>query len=318
MHKRDKRLPCSKIVLKLPDLDHAKSAVLNSLSSPHSRRNYKLAMDEFIAWYRPAVQQLETAGLITHREQFGKKGQIRKIYRPTRSGRERLKKWRINAKPLILASASEFPLWRVDSAPTSITAKLLKKWSTAELTLQNRQLSAAPPRTRRGVVFGDGPADRPRGRECLGLTCLTRRTRRPGHKDTVRPRPCTLGRRSLPDLDLGQSRKHAYPRERAVSHVWRQAPGFMLQASCPRLRAPGFVPQASCFVLGLRASGFGGAITIRNHRRKLNRGAVFPSSYGIYPFHNPDKAAHPGCGFKLRSLGLDEIVRGLPKRKNNA
>ena len=104
---------------------------------PHSRRNYKLAMEQFIAWYHPAVQELETVGLITHRKQFGKKGQIRKICRLTRSGRERLRKWRIIAKSLILASASEFPLWRVDFAPTSITTKLLKKWSTAELTLPN-------------------------------------------------------------------------------------------------------------------------------------------------------------------------------------
>ena len=51
MHKRNKRPPCRKIVLKLPDLDHAKSAVLNSLSSPHSRRNYKFAMEQFITWY---------------------------------------------------------------------------------------------------------------------------------------------------------------------------------------------------------------------------------------------------------------------------
>src|SRR5580692_8865744 len=51
MHKRNKKPPCRKIVLKLPDLDHAKSAVLNSLSSPHSRRNYKFAMEQFITWY---------------------------------------------------------------------------------------------------------------------------------------------------------------------------------------------------------------------------------------------------------------------------
>ena len=51
MHRRNKRPPCRKIVLKLPDLDHAKSAVLNSLSSPHSRRNYKFAMEQFITWY---------------------------------------------------------------------------------------------------------------------------------------------------------------------------------------------------------------------------------------------------------------------------
>src|SRR3984893_17915942 len=40
-----------KIVLRLPDLDQAKSAVLNSLSSPSSRRNYKFAMEQFITWY---------------------------------------------------------------------------------------------------------------------------------------------------------------------------------------------------------------------------------------------------------------------------
>ena len=40
-----------KIVLRLPDLDHAKASVLNSLSSPQSRRNYRFAMDQFIAWY---------------------------------------------------------------------------------------------------------------------------------------------------------------------------------------------------------------------------------------------------------------------------
>ena len=48
---RNRRLPCRTIVLKLPDLDHAKSAVLSSLSSPHSMRNYKFAMEQFISWY---------------------------------------------------------------------------------------------------------------------------------------------------------------------------------------------------------------------------------------------------------------------------
>ena len=51
MHKRNKMPSCRKIVLKLPDLDHAKSAVLNSLSCPHSRTNYKFAMEQFISWY---------------------------------------------------------------------------------------------------------------------------------------------------------------------------------------------------------------------------------------------------------------------------
>jgi site-specific recombinase XerD len=51
MRKRNRKPACRKIVLRLPDLDQAKSAVLNSLSSPSSRRNYKFAMEQFITWY---------------------------------------------------------------------------------------------------------------------------------------------------------------------------------------------------------------------------------------------------------------------------
>jgi site-specific recombinase XerD len=38
-------------VLRLPDLDHCKASVLNSLESPASRRVYEYAIDQFIAWY---------------------------------------------------------------------------------------------------------------------------------------------------------------------------------------------------------------------------------------------------------------------------
>jgi site-specific recombinase XerC len=51
MRKKNRTPLCRKIVLRLPDLDHTKTAVLNSLSSPHSRRNYKFAMEQFITWY---------------------------------------------------------------------------------------------------------------------------------------------------------------------------------------------------------------------------------------------------------------------------
>src|SRR5438045_7226910 len=37
--------------LRLPDLDHCKAAVLNSLGSPASRRVYEYAIDHFTAWY---------------------------------------------------------------------------------------------------------------------------------------------------------------------------------------------------------------------------------------------------------------------------
>lgn len=38
-------------ILRLPDLDHSKLAVLNSLTSPGSRRVYEYAIDQFIGWY---------------------------------------------------------------------------------------------------------------------------------------------------------------------------------------------------------------------------------------------------------------------------
>jgi len=44
-----KRIP--KTVLKLPDLEQSKSAVLNSLRSASSKRSYEHAIREFIDWY---------------------------------------------------------------------------------------------------------------------------------------------------------------------------------------------------------------------------------------------------------------------------
>ena len=46
-----KNQPVPKRVLRLPDLDQAKSAVLDSLSSSDAQRGYRHAMDEFIEWY---------------------------------------------------------------------------------------------------------------------------------------------------------------------------------------------------------------------------------------------------------------------------
>jgi len=47
--KRLRRKP--KAVLQLPDLDQAKSAVLNSLTSADAQRGYWHAIDEFVEWY---------------------------------------------------------------------------------------------------------------------------------------------------------------------------------------------------------------------------------------------------------------------------
>ena len=51
MGKQKTKLNYRRTVLRLPDLDHSKMAVLNSLPSPSSRRVYQFAINQFIAWY---------------------------------------------------------------------------------------------------------------------------------------------------------------------------------------------------------------------------------------------------------------------------
>lgn len=40
-----------KTLLRLPDLEHARTAVLNSLSNADAQRGYRHAIDEFVDWY---------------------------------------------------------------------------------------------------------------------------------------------------------------------------------------------------------------------------------------------------------------------------
>ncbi len=49
--KKRKKTRRLKMKLGLPDLDQAKSAVLNSLRSPESQPGYRHSIDEFVAWY---------------------------------------------------------------------------------------------------------------------------------------------------------------------------------------------------------------------------------------------------------------------------
>src|SRR6267142_1104258 len=49
-HSRRKRTT-TKSVLRLPDLEHAKAAVLNSITSLDAQRGYRHAIDEFVDWY---------------------------------------------------------------------------------------------------------------------------------------------------------------------------------------------------------------------------------------------------------------------------
>ena len=51
MSKSKSRKKAPKRVLALPDLEHAKTAVLNSLTSASGQRTYEHAIREFVAWY---------------------------------------------------------------------------------------------------------------------------------------------------------------------------------------------------------------------------------------------------------------------------
>src|ERR1700730_1253106 len=49
-HRKVKRTH-AKTILRLPDLDIAKAAVINNLSCPDAQRGYRYAIDEFVDWY---------------------------------------------------------------------------------------------------------------------------------------------------------------------------------------------------------------------------------------------------------------------------
>jgi hypothetical protein len=49
--KRNSKVRVTKSVMRWPDLEVAKSAVLNSLSCPDAQRGYRHAIDEFVDWY---------------------------------------------------------------------------------------------------------------------------------------------------------------------------------------------------------------------------------------------------------------------------
>jgi hypothetical protein len=58
-------------VLRLPDLQQPKNAVLNSLAAPSSQKSYGHAIDEFIAWYR-SEPRLAFSRSVVLRYRFGR------------------------------------------------------------------------------------------------------------------------------------------------------------------------------------------------------------------------------------------------------
>src|SRR5712692_4745269 len=49
--KKTTKRPKPKTILRLPDLEQSKNAVLNSLAAASSQESYEHAIDEFIVWY---------------------------------------------------------------------------------------------------------------------------------------------------------------------------------------------------------------------------------------------------------------------------
>src|ERR1022692_2445592 len=58
-----RRRNSTKSILRLPDLEHAKAAVLNSLNSADAKRGYRHAIDEFVDWYGTALGLQQDRGL---------------------------------------------------------------------------------------------------------------------------------------------------------------------------------------------------------------------------------------------------------------
>jgi site-specific recombinase XerD len=61
---------------KVPELEHAKSAVLNSLESLQSRRSYEYAMNEFVSWYCSAARLALNRTVVLQYRTFLEKKQL--------------------------------------------------------------------------------------------------------------------------------------------------------------------------------------------------------------------------------------------------
>jgi len=65
VHRKKSKRSKAKTILRLPDLEQAKNAVLHSLAAPSLQESYGHAIDEFIGWYcsEPRLVFNRTVGL---------------------------------------------------------------------------------------------------------------------------------------------------------------------------------------------------------------------------------------------------------------
>jgi hypothetical protein len=90
-----------KTVLRLPDLEHAKAAVLNSLNSADARRGYRHAIDGLVEWY---FAEAHTKTEVTEGSSFGRAQRARSIKR--REAKARTRSAPCRARPTSPVSAA--------------------------------------------------------------------------------------------------------------------------------------------------------------------------------------------------------------------
>lgn len=136
-HSRKRTHSKPKTVLRLPDLDQAKSAVPNSLTSADAQRGYRHAIQEFVEWYCSARLSFSRTVVLRYR--------IHLESRHLASGTINL---RMGAVPRLAYEAADCGLLSPDLAAGIRRVKGVKKigirlgnWHTAE---QSQALWQAP------------------------------------------------------------------------------------------------------------------------------------------------------------------------------
>ena len=74
--KKTNGVPAPEAAPRVPELEHAKSAVLSCLESPQSRRSYEHAMDEFVSWYCSAARLAFNRTVVLQYRTFLEKKQL--------------------------------------------------------------------------------------------------------------------------------------------------------------------------------------------------------------------------------------------------
>jgi integrase len=65
-HRKRSNVRCTRRVLRIPDLEQSKHAVLNSLPAKTSQESYGHAIDEFISWYCSEPRRAGILNLAPH------------------------------------------------------------------------------------------------------------------------------------------------------------------------------------------------------------------------------------------------------------